>query len=80
MKFLCICYYSEADFQALTPEMARQLGEFCAPHDARLKASGKVKLIGSLGLQHHTKVIEGGSQTQVKDGPCVRTAHPVGAF
>lgn len=80
MKYLCICYYNEAAFKAMTPEMGKELGEFCAPHDARLKASGKVLLIGSLGMQDQTKVIRGGPRPQVENGPYVHTENPMGAF
>lgn len=80
MRYVCICYYNEAAFEALTPEMGKELGEFCAPHDARLKASGKVLLIGSLGMQSQTKVIKGGPTAQVDNGPYARTANPMGAF
>lgn len=79
-KFLCICYYNEAAFKAMTPEDGQKLGEFCAPHDARLKASGQVSLIGSLGMQDHTKIIKGGEPPKVEAGPYARTENPMGAF
>lgn len=80
MKYLCICYYNEEAFKAMTPEMGKQLGEFCAPHDANLKASGKVLVIGSLGMQDQTKVIKGGTLPVVENGPYARTENPMGAF
>ncbi len=79
-KYLCVCYYSEAAFKTMTPEDGKKLGEFCAPYDAKLKASGKVKLIGSLGMQDQTKVIKGGETPEVVAGPYVRTENPMGAF
>jgi hypothetical protein len=80
MKYLCICYYNEAAFKAMTPEMGKELGEFCAPHDAQLKAIGKVFMIGSLGMQDQTKVLKGGAHPTVENGPYARTANPMGAF
>ena len=50
MKFLCVCYYDAAAFANFTEEEFKKMGEICAPHDEEFKASGKVRLIGSLAL------------------------------
>jgi hypothetical protein len=48
MKFLCLCYYDTAAFARLSAEEAAKIEPACKPHDARLKATGKVKVVGSL--------------------------------
>jgi hypothetical protein len=78
MKFLCLCYYSEKAFKALTPGLGEELAKACEPHDRALKATGKVSLIGSLGSQNQTKVISGGQA--IRPGPYARTDRPFGAF
>jgi len=48
VKFLCLCYYDTAAFAKLTSAEAAKIAPACEPHDARLKATGKVPVIGSL--------------------------------
>jgi hypothetical protein len=50
MKFLCLCYYDTAAFARMSPEDAAKIEPACKPHDARLKATGKVPVIGSLAF------------------------------
>jgi hypothetical protein len=48
MKFLCLCYYDTAAFSRISAGDAAKIEPACKPHDARLKATGKVPVIGSL--------------------------------
>ncbi len=50
MKFLCLCYYDTDAFARITAEEAAKIEPACKPHDARLKASGKVTFVGSLAF------------------------------
>lgn len=81
MKFLCVCYYDAAAFAKLQPADFQKIGEICAPHDARLKASGKVSLIGSLGMPNdfRTLRVRNGKVTD-EAGPFEQTKEPFGAF
>jgi hypothetical protein len=50
MKFLCLCYYDTAALARMSAEQAAKIEPACKPHDARLKATGKVAVIGSLAF------------------------------
>lgn len=79
MKYLCLAYYDEAKFEALAPDALAALVAQCPPHDAALRATGKVILQGSLGLPS-----SGGSIRPVKgkpsitDGPFMETKEQIG--
>jgi hypothetical protein len=81
MKFLCVCHYDADAFAKLTPADFQKLRAMCDPHDARFKASGKVKLIGSLGLppESRTLRVQNGKVTE-ESGPYFNTSEPFGAF
>jgi hypothetical protein len=80
-KFLCLCYYSEAEYKAWTPEQHAAIPDACAPHDKALRASGKCSMNTSLGEQDQARVIR-----PSKNGPVVSkgayapTPEPVGAM
>lgn len=81
MKFLCACYYDADAFARLQPADFQKLGEICAPHDARLKASGKVSLIGSLSLPKDFRTLRvKNSAVTDESGPYEQTKEPFGAF
>lgn len=48
MKFLCFCYYDTNKFAALTQDESGAIGNACQPHDAALRATGKLVAQGSL--------------------------------
>lgn len=81
MKFLCLCHYETTAFARLGPNDFAEIGAICAPHDAELKASGHVDMIGSLGMPdsfrslrvEHGKVVDA-------PGPYAATPEPFGAF
>ena len=81
MKFLCLCHYESARFGELKPADFEEIGAICAPHDAALKASGKVEVIGALGMpeQSRTLFVENGAVI-AKAGPYAATPEPFGAF
>jgi hypothetical protein len=81
MKYLCVCYYDAPAFAKLQPADFKKLGESCAPHDERLKASGKVRLIGSLGLPHEFRTLRVRNKAVTDEsGPYSDTKEPFGAF
>jgi hypothetical protein len=41
MRFLCLCYYDQAKFDALSESDRQALGDLCPPHDEALSASGR---------------------------------------
>jgi len=81
MEFLCLCHYESARFAELKPADFEEIGAICAPHDAALKASGKVELIGALGMpeQSRTLRVESGAVVDAA-GPYAVTPEPFGAF
>lgn len=81
MKFLCVCYYDAAAFAKFTEADFKQVGEICAPHDEAFKASGKVRLIGSLALPDQFRTMRADAKgVTVADGPYAETPEPFGAF
>ncbi|WP_296616352.1 YciI family protein [Sphingomonas sp.] len=81
MKFLCLCHYESARFAELTPADFEEIGAICAPHDAALKASGKVEMIGALGMPEQSRTLraEHGAVTDLA-GPYHSTPELFGAF
>lgn len=81
MKFLCLCHYDLEAFGKLCPDDFTEIGRICAPRDAELKASGRVSLIGSLGMPHQYRAIRADQDgVSVTDGPYASTNEPFGAF
>ena len=81
MKFLCLCYYDTAAFARISAEEAAKIGPACKPHDARLKATGKVAAIGSLSdpEKWSTFVPKDGKPVH-SGGPYSESTRQAGAF
>ena len=47
MKYLCLCYYDTHAFAGLNPSELAAIRPACEPHDAALKATGKLIVQGS---------------------------------
>jgi hypothetical protein len=81
MQFLCLCHYDLAGFGKFGPADFEEMARVCAPHDAALKASGKVSLIGSLDMPDQFKTLRADEKgVTVSDGPYEATNEPFGAF
>lgn len=81
MQFLCLCHYDLEAFGKLGPADFAEIGRICAPHDAALKASGKVSMIGSLGLPDQFRTLRAdASGVTLSNGPYEATNEPFGAF
>ena len=81
MRFLCLCYYDQAKFDALSESEQEAVGPACQPHDEALRGTGRLILVGSLALPQASCSLRPGSDgPEVTDGPFVDTKEPVGAF
>jgi hypothetical protein len=81
MRYLCLCYYDQKKFDALSKSDLEALGRACAPHDEALRNSGRLILVGSLALPPSSRTVWPGSGSpSVTDGPYARTDEPFGAF
>ena len=81
MKFLCLCYYDERKFEAMSKSDLEALERECRPHDEALRASGQLVLVGSLALPQSSAVLRAGNgDPKVTQGAYVRTGEPLGAF
>lgn len=81
MKFLCLCHYESAAFNRLGPADFAEIGAICAPHDAALKASGHVDVIGALAMPETFRSlrVENGNVVD-QASPYAVTPEPFGAF
>jgi hypothetical protein len=78
--FLCLCTYEEAAFKTWTPADHAAIGEACAPHDQKLRATGKVLINSSLSEPETARVVRPGKNGPVvTNGPYAPTPEPVGA-
>jgi len=83
MKFLCLCYYSAAEFAAMSASEMSAFVESCKVHDEALRTSGHLFAIGSLGMPEDAKTLRasrGSSVASLSHGPYEATPTPVGAF
>jgi hypothetical protein len=81
MKYLCLCYYDQKKFDALSKSDLEAIGPACRPHDEALRNSGRLMLVGSLALPAASRTVRpGGGGPSVSDGAFAQTDEPVGAF
>ena len=82
MKYLCLCHYDLEKFHNLSPADFEEIGRVCEPRDAELKASGRVRVIGSLGTPEENRTLRANTDgsVDVDDGPYASTRDPFGAF
>jgi len=81
MRFLCLCYYDKDQFAACTPGDLEEIGRFCAPRDAALRATGRVLVNGSLGEPETARTLRAlkGGEVRVTEGPYADSREPLGA-
>lgn len=81
MKFLCLCYYDTVAFDLLDADEIEEVGRACRPHDAALKATGKIVAQGSLSApEGWSHFISRDGQPQLKTGPYQDSTRLAGAF
>jgi hypothetical protein len=81
MKYLCLCHYDADRVATWTAADFAKIGELCAPHDARLRASGHLVAVGSLTAPANFAVIRPDPDNPtVEPGPYTPTREPSGAF
>ena len=81
MKYLCLCYYDQDKFEALSEQDLEAVGRACRPHDEALRATGHLILVGSLALPPSARTLRpGNGKPAVTDGPFAPTKEPLGAF
>jgi hypothetical protein len=81
MKYLCLCYYDQAQFDAMSKDELEGMRRECQPHDEALHASGHLVAVASLALPAASRTIRAGiEEASVSDGPYAATNEPVGAL
>jgi hypothetical protein len=81
MQYLCLCYYDQDRFEALSQDELAALGRACQPHDEALRKSGHLILVGSLALPPESRTLRpDGGRPAVRAGPFAATNEPLGAF
>lgn len=81
MKYLCLLYYDTEAFARMSEEEAAALGPACAPHDAALDATGRVRVTGSLAMpETWTHFVPRDGKPELRPGPYLAIPHQVGAF
>lgn len=81
MKFLCLCYYDTVAFALLDATEIEDVGKACRPHDAALKATGKVVAQGSLSApEGWSHFISRDGRPQLRPGPYQESTRLAGAF
>jgi hypothetical protein len=81
VRYLCLCYYDQAKFEALSESEIEAVGAACRPHDEALRNSGHLMLVGSLAGPASSRTLrpENG-RPLVTDDPYAATGEPLGAF
>lgn len=81
MKFLCLCYYDTVAFSLLDADEIEEVGRACRPHDAALKATGRIVAQGSLSApEGWSHFISRDGTPQLKQGPYQPATRLAGAF
>jgi hypothetical protein len=82
MRYVCLCYYNHAQFEACSPEDMQAVQKICAPRDAELNATGRVILNSSLGEPSSARTLRAdkNGEATVIPGPYAQSAEPLGAL
>ena len=81
MNYLCLAYYDEEKFDALSESELDAIGRECRPHDEELRKTGRLVATGSLQLPRFTKIVRPrNGKVTVTDGPFAETKEQVGGF
>jgi hypothetical protein len=81
MNYLCLCHYDMKTFATFGPAEFEEMARLCEPYDRQLKASGKVRFLGSLGTLDQFRTLRAsGDEVTEHDGPYDNADEPFGAF
>ena len=81
MKYLGLAYFTPEKFAAMAPDDVKALVSQCPPLDAKMRATGKVRVSASLGdLEHWRTLRPRGGKTHVSDGPYTESKEVVGGL
>ena len=81
MKYLCLAYYDEKAFDALSKPELDAIVSKCPPYDEALRESGHLIVQASLGSPRaSTTVRPRNGKPSVTDGPFIETKEQVGGF
>jgi hypothetical protein len=81
MKYLCLAFYDEKKFDALSKAELAALESQCPPHGEVLRKSGSLVVQASLGPTGSSVAIRPrNGQPTVTDGPYAETKEQVGGF
>ena len=81
MKYLCLGYYNERIFAALSESEVNSIVSQCPRFDEALRNTRRVLVHGSLAGTEMTKSIRPkGNDTLVTDGPFAETKEQIGTF
>jgi hypothetical protein len=81
MRYVCLCYYDQKKFDALSKSDLEAVGPACRPHDEALRNSGRLILVGSLALPPSSRTVRpADGRASITDGPYAETDEPLGAF
>lgn len=81
MKYLCLCYYNEQQFNAMSKERLDEMIAVCQPHDEELRATGRVFAQASLSDPGAAAIIRSDNgKPSVSGGRYAESKEPIGAF
>ena len=81
MKYLCLAYYNETAFDAMSKAEVEALVSQCPPYDEALRSSGHLVIQASLGSTRATTTVRPrNGKPLVTDGPFIETKEQVGGF
>jgi hypothetical protein len=81
MKFLCLGYYNEKQFDAMPKDDVDALVRKCRTHDEGLRNSGHLLMVASLAATRETTSVRPKNGVpSVTDGPFAETKEQIGAF
>jgi hypothetical protein len=81
MKYLCLAYYDEEKFDALSKTELDAIVSQCPPHDEALRKSGHLVAQASLGpARASTTLRPRNGKVSMTDGPFAETKEQIGGF
>jgi hypothetical protein len=81
MKYLCLAYYNEKEFNGLSEAEQSEVVRDCPVHDAELNATGRVITVAALAATQDARSIRPKNRRpSVTDGPFVETKEVIGSY